>query len=252
MSTNRYGLGQSCSPRLERERVFCCDPPDGEALFPPVSLDKLFKNPPTGDDIDLRFDLKVDNTWGDGEEDTPDEDDPDQAAVSFYIMVSPDEIQTSLNKRDGSHWELFNCNDDSDKEQTIQMICTDVSENSNCHHISRGAGVPGTILEMPKGCGPGKYAVAKDMVPSKNQTLPHHLYKRKYSHNPVVYDLTFDYRFDRVPREFGDTQLRVDYSNQVVSFIPSNLSLDGSVNFPRYHVHDSNHHLINRDIGTML
>ncbi|KAH8598588.1 hypothetical protein B0O99DRAFT_505946, partial [Bisporella sp. PMI_857] len=196
--------------------VFCCDPPGGEPLFPLVPLDRIFKNPPIGDTIDTKFDLNVDNTWGDGVEDTLGGDNPSDAAVSFYLMASNEEIQTSLDKRDGSHWELFNCNDAaSEEEQTIQMFCTDVSAKSNCGHISRGDGVPGTIIEMPKGCGPGKYAVAKTMVPSENQTLPHHLYKRNYGHKPVVYDLTFDYRFERVPRRFGPTQLRVDYSNQV-------------------------------------
>ncbi|KAL3423877.1 glycosyl hydrolases family 18 protein, partial [Phlyctema vagabunda] len=217
MATNRYGLGQSCSPQLSRARVFCCDPPDGEPLFPPVPLKDLFENPPEGDDVDTQFDLLVDNTWGDGEADTGDDDDPNDAAFGFYVMASPDEIQTSLNKRDGSHWELFNCNNaTSEEEQTVQMICTDISENSTCHHISRGDGVPGTILEMPQGqgCGPGKYSVAKSMTVSKDQSLPHHLYKRNFAHKPVVYDLTFDYRFDRVSRAFGDTQLRVDYSNQ--------------------------------------
>ncbi|KAK5654041.1 hypothetical protein OQA88_7719 [Cercophora sp. LCS_1] len=217
LATNRYGFGQSCSPRLERARVFCCDPPDGENLFLPVPLEDLFPNPPTGDDIDTDFDLNVDNTWGDGVADTGTDDDPDEAAFQFYVMASPDEIQISLDKRDGSHWEVFNCNDPvSEEEQTVQMICTDVSENSNCDHIYRGKGVEGTILEMPKGrgCGPGKYAVAKSLVVAQNQTLPRHLAKRSFGHKPVVYDLTFGYDFSLVPREFGETQLRVDFSNQ--------------------------------------
>ena len=74
----------------------------------------------------------------------------------------------------------------------------------------------GTILEMPTGCGPGKYAVVKSMEPAKDQTLPHHLMKRDLSFKPVVYDLAFDYDFTRVPQDFGSTQLRVDYSNEEV------------------------------------
>jgi chitinase len=33
-------------------------------------------------------------------------------------------------------------------------------------------------------------------------------------HKPVLYDLTFDYDFARVPRDLGNTQLRIDYSNE--------------------------------------
>lgn len=65
-----------------------------------------------------------------------------------------------------------------------------------------------------QGCGPAKYAVAKSMVPSKNQTLPHHLVKRSAGRKSVIYDLTFDYNWQRVPRDLGDTQVRVDYSNE--------------------------------------
>ncbi|EGE01589.1 hypothetical protein TEQG_00634 [Trichophyton equinum CBS 127.97] len=93
------------------------------------------------------------------------------------------------------------------------MVCTDFSENSNCHKISLGEGVPGTILQMPKGCGPGKYAVAISMEPAKHQLIPRHLASRVPSKG-VVYDLKFDYDFSRVPRGMGNTQMRVDFSNQ--------------------------------------
>ena len=214
---NAYrGGGESCSPQASRTRVFCCDPPNGPQLFPPVPLENLFPSPPTGDDVHTDFDLEVDNTWGDGKPDT-DSKEPNDDAFQFYVLASPEEIQISMDKRDGSHWELFNCNDAvSEEGQTIQAVCMDGSEDSNCKDIYKGKGVPGTILQMPQGqgCGPGKYAVAKSMVESKNQTLPRHLSRRDLSHKPVVYDLTFDYDFERVPRDFGDTQMRVDYSNE--------------------------------------
>ncbi len=95
------------------------------------------------------------------------------------------------------------------------MFCTDISESSNCGKISLGHGVPGTILQMPPGCGPSKYAVAKSLLPSEDQVLPGHLQKRYYSHKPVIYDLTFDYDWIKVPRDLGDTQLRIDFSNEV-------------------------------------
>lgn len=197
-----------------RIRVFCCDPPSGETLFLPVPLGDLFPDPPTGDDVKSDFDLNIDNTWGDGKADTNSKDDPNAASFQFYVLVSPTEIQTSLDKRDGSHWELFNCNDALSEEQTVQMICTNASEDSNCGDIYKGHGAPGTIIQMPQGqgCGPGKYAVAKGLEVSQNQSLPRHLVKRRFGHTPTVYDLTFNYDFTLVPRDFGDTQLRIDFS----------------------------------------
>lgn len=209
------GGGRSCGGiDPGRIRVFCCDPPSGETLFLPVPLEDLFPEPPTGDDVKSDFDLNIDNTWGDGEADTNSEDDPNAAAFQFYVLASPTEIQTSLDKRDGSHWELFNCNDSVSEEQTVQMICTNASDESNCGDIYKGNGAPGTIIQMPQGqgCGPGKYAVAKSLEVSQNQSLPRHLVKRKFGHTPTVYDLTFNYDFTLVPREFGDTQMRIDFS----------------------------------------
>jgi chitinase len=66
LATSAYGFGESCFPRVERTRVFCCDPTDKGPLFPPVPLDRLFPHPPTGDKVDTDFDLDVDNTWGSG------------------------------------------------------------------------------------------------------------------------------------------------------------------------------------------
>ncbi|KAL8350543.1 hypothetical protein RB598_005715 [Gaeumannomyces tritici] len=218
LTDSPYGLGESCAPRLERTRVFCCKPKNGKSAFLPVPLQNLFANPPTGDDVDTEFDLNIDDTWGTGTSKTHDDgDDPGDAAFNFYVMASPDEIQISLDKRDGSHWDVFNCHETdlhSEAPQTVRMACVDVSEGSNCHKIGLGHGVPGTILEMPPRCGPGKYAVAVSMAPAADQSLPKRLVKRALGHVPVVYDLTFDYDFSRVPRDLGDTQLRIDFSNQ--------------------------------------
>jgi len=209
-----YGEGEDCYPRLERRRVFCCDPVNGKSPFLPVPLGNLFPNPP-GAGADTSFELKTDDTWGTGSAQTGGGgEDPGDAAFSFVVLTSPDELQVSLDKRDGSHWHL-DCDDahsDNEEEQTIRMVCTDTSESSNCGKIGLGHGVPGTILQMPAGCGPGKYAVAKSMTPSKNQVLPRGVEPREDT--PVVYDLTFDYDFRRVPRDFGNTQLRIDFSNQ--------------------------------------
>ncbi|GAP85921.1 putative glycosyl hydrolases family 18 protein [Rosellinia necatrix] len=214
LTTNAYGEGEDCGIRLERSRVFCCDPAGGQSPFLPVSLDKLFPNPPEGDDVDTDYELETDDTWGTGTAKVSD-DEPSDAAFQFVVMASPEELQTSLDRRDGSHW-LLNCENTTNVEelQKVKMICTDVSENSNCHKIGLGHGVPGTILQMPPNCGIGKYAVAVDMTPSPHQILPRRV-RRSLSHRPIVYDLTFDYDFTRVPRDIGDTQVRIDFSNEV-------------------------------------
>lgn len=156
--------------------------------------------------------MSTDDTFGDGSSDS--DDNPSDAAFQFVVLTSPEDLQVSLDKRDGSHWDMFNCRDAvTEGEHTVQMVCTDFSEDSNCHKIGLGHGVPGTILQMPQGCGPGKYAVAKSMEPSSsNNILPRHL--SHLGERAVVYDLTFDYNFQRVPRDLGDTQMRVDFSNQ--------------------------------------
>ncbi|KAK0670020.1 putative glycosyl hydrolases family 18 protein [Cercophora samala] len=214
LTDSPYGLGSDCFPRIERVRVFCCDPAHGKSPFLPVALEKLFPNPPKGDKVEVDHELLTDDTWGTGNSKNGNDDDANDASFSFVVLTSPEELQVSLSKRDGSHWDVFGCdpNADHEEEHTVQMVCTDVSENSNCGKISLGHGVPGTILQMPKGCGPGKYAVAKHMKPAKGQILPRHL--DYLTHKPVVYDLTFDYDFARVPRDLGKTQMRVDFSNQ--------------------------------------
>lgn len=220
LTDSPYGLGDSCFPRMERSRVFCCNPTGGQAPFLPVALENLFEDPPTGDNVDTDYDLDVDDTWGTGTSKTHDDgDDPGDAAFNFVVLASPEDLQVTLDKRDGSDWDFLNCHEldqETEEEQTVQMVCTDVSESSNCHKIGLGHGVPGTILQMPRGCGPGKYAVAKSMTPARIQDrrlLPRRL--RDLEHEPVVYDLVFDYDFTRVPRsENGVTRMRIDFSNQ--------------------------------------
>lgn len=54
------------------------------------------------------------------------------------------------------------------------------------------------------------------MKVAEDQSLPHRLEKRlqRRASKPVVYNLAFDYDFRRVPRDLGDTQIRIDFSNQ--------------------------------------
>ncbi|KAM3148412.1 hypothetical protein ABEW05_011367 [Botrytis cinerea] len=202
------GGGDNCGIQLSRDRVFCCTAPGGVQPFLPVHLEYLFANPLTGDDVDAKYKLSVDDTrsqgsgrngqlyylshplrpLGQGGDNTPGSDStPNDAAFGFFVMVSPEALLVSLRKRDGTHWEMLDCeNTKSEESQIVWMFCNDDSPNSNCNKIYLDHGVPGTILDMPNGCGPGPYAVAVNMVPSKNQ----------------------------VPRDLGDTQWRLDYSNE--------------------------------------
>lgn len=208
LTDSYFGGGETCGIQLSRVRTFCCEPTD-DPLFLPVPLKNLFQHPPEGDSVDTDFSLETDK-----ESDA--QQNPSDAAFQFVVLASPEELQVSLDKRDGSHWDVYGCLDgETEGEHTVQMVCTDFSENSNCHKIRLGHGVPGTILQMPVGCGPGKYAVAKEMVPAEStRVLPRRLAHLKATHTPVIYNLTFDYDFARVPRDLGDTQMRIDFSNQ--------------------------------------
>lgn len=211
LTDSYFGGGETCGGQLSRVRTFCCEPSE-DPLFLPVPLENLFQHPPSGDSVDTDFTLETDK-------ESDSQQDPNDAAFQFVVLASPEELQVSLDKRDGSHWDIFSGCDSAVGEEgphTVQMVCTDFSEDSNCHKIGLGHGVPGTILQMPAGCGPGKYAIAKEMGPTSDQKkviLPRHL-KHLSARTPVVYDLTFDYDFTRVPRDLGDTQMRIDFSNQ--------------------------------------
>lgn len=209
LTDSYFGGGETCGWH-DRRRTFCCESAK-DPLFLPVPLDRLFPHPPKGDSIDTDFTLEIDKSSVDGD------DNPNEAAFQFVILASPDELQVSLDKRDGSHWEVFGCDGTTaEKEHTVNIVCTDFTPESTCGKISLGHGVPGTILQMPRGCGPGKYAVAKTMFPAQGDhgvLLPRHL-KHLRALKPVVYELTFDYNFARVPTDMGTTQMRVDFSNQ--------------------------------------
>ncbi|PLN83775.1 glycosyl hydrolases family 18-domain-containing protein [Aspergillus taichungensis] len=214
LTLSPYGEGEDCFPTA-RQRAFCCTPQSGETPFLPVPLEYLFPNPPLDDSSDPDFNLQIDDTWGTGDTQVDDEDEPDDAAFGFVVITAPDEVHVSLDKRDGSPWELMGCPDsDSEEAHTIRMFCADPT-SGRCDHIHRGDGVPGTILQMPPRCGPGRYAVAKSFDVSEDQSLPGHLANVKRDLGGAsVYDLTFDYDFQRVPRAFGEAQMRIDFSNQ--------------------------------------
>ncbi|RAH72481.1 uncharacterized protein BO66DRAFT_436148 [Aspergillus aculeatinus CBS 121060] len=166
LTNHKYGAGQSCAITL-RDRAFCCTPVSGQSLFLPVPLENLFPHLPPSNEAEPIFRLQIDGSWGTGQ-DQGEHNHPNNASFGFVIITAPKEVHG---------------------EQTVKMVCTNLTDHSRCNDIYLGDGVPGTILQMPAGCGPGKYAAP-------------------------VYDLTFDYDFRRVPRGYGPSQMRLDFSNE--------------------------------------
>jgi chitinase len=82
--------------------------------------------------------------------------DPDDHAFGWHIFSGPEDKVTTLDKRDGSDWEVFDCEETKHEgRQSAKMVCRSDSPDSNCNIIWKGQ-VERTIIEMPSGCGPGK------------------------------------------------------------------------------------------------
>ncbi|OAK93414.1 hypothetical protein IQ06DRAFT_236443, partial [Phaeosphaeriaceae sp. SRC1lsM3a] len=195
--------------------AFCCNAKNmgHETINLPVPLKNLF--PTVGPESDTeKLDIKLDKTMG-GRKDAGNSNSPDDHAFGFYIMSGPETEITTVSKRDGSHWEIFDCdNTVGEKRQTVKMVCTDSSENSNCNVIFNG-GVEHTVVDMPGNCGPGRYAVAVSLEPSEDHDhLKKHLVKRGLESAPV-YDFTFDYNFGVFEKraDKSNVLLRIDYSD---------------------------------------
>lgn len=158
------GEGKNCHAFAStRQRVYCCDPPGGKSPWLPVPLDYLFPNPPTGDDLDVDVQLDVDPSFGG--KITGGSDEPEDAAFGFFVMASPEALQISLDKRDGSHWDVFDCPETTSEEpQDLKMVCTDDSESSNCHKIHLGHGVPGTIVELSSRVSIRSYCLQRNLL----------------------------------------------------------------------------------------
>lgn len=130
--------------------------------------------------------------------------------------IGPEEDLTSLDKRDGSHWELLDC-EKHEERQTVKAVCTESGPTSNCGKLFVKR-VEETVVEMPDHCGAGRYAVAVSMEIATNQTLPPELVKRLSRRGvtlPRVYDFTFDYDFSPIHRRGeSDVRFRIDYSSE--------------------------------------
>ncbi|KAH7038273.1 glycosyl hydrolases family 18-domain-containing protein [Microdochium trichocladiopsis] len=216
----QYGDGSNCefeaaagewTVTIDRPKAYCCNANaiDAKLDLLPVPLENLFEK--LGPDSnEEKFKLQVESVDGKGGTD------PQDNAFGFVIMSGPEKDLTSLDKRDGSHWELFDC-ENHDKRQTVTAVCTDDGPTSNCGKIFLGT-VEETVIELPQGCGAGRYAVAVSMDLSQNQSLPE-THARSLAGRGIVlprkYDLTFDYDFSPIhQRGTKDVLLRIDYSSE--------------------------------------
>lgn len=141
----------------EEDRKLCCnkDALNVKIKTLPVPLDHLFNKEDLGPETDKQsWALTVD----DGQNPlTPDYSrDPDDHAFGWHIFSGPEGKVTTFSKRDGSDWEVFDCDETKHEgRQSARMVCGSTSENNNCDVIWKGQ-VARTIVEMPSGCGPGK------------------------------------------------------------------------------------------------
>lgn len=119
---------RTCGIQTSRVRTFCCEPSE-DPLFLPVPLGNLFQHPPEGDSVDTYFTLRIDK-------DSDSQQEPNGATFQSVVLASLEERQVSLDKRDGSHCDIFSGCDSAVGEEgphTAQMVCTYFSEGSNCH-----------------------------------------------------------------------------------------------------------------------
>ncbi|KAK7968736.1 glycoside hydrolase family 18 protein [Apiospora saccharicola] len=207
-----YGIGHP----MQLQRALCC--PQGDNVEyekkAPVPLAWLFPDEvKESDKVDWDLDVNS-GPGGDG--------DPDENKFGWVIMAGPEKDVATLDKRDGSHWELFDCPERSamheDGQYKVRALCTDDSEDSNCYSLFLGQ-VARTVVEMPHTCGLARHAMAVSMEPAENQTLPSYLVRRlvkrgtNLQSRPQVYDFVFDYDFSVLhSRSDSEVQIRIDYS----------------------------------------
>lgn len=144
------------------------------------------------------------------------------------MVGCPADVQ-SLDKRDGSHLDVFDCPDthpDDFGVQSLRAVCTEESPDNNCQDILLG-GAENTVLRLPPGCGPDVYVRAVSFSRLENATAPAHLTKRLVN-DPKVYEIRYDYDFGKVREKkerqkrdlnaradgCGDIYFRVDSSDQ--------------------------------------
>lgn len=195
----------------------CCDPDDlrADLKLLPVPVENIFFQ----EDLDAlpagsttEFGIQIDKTIM--QPDDPGHSDPNANGFAWHIMDGPLDELSNLDKRDGAHWEVFDCDTESHEgPQTAKIVCTDHSEDSNCHELWLG-GIETKVLKMPAGCGPGKYAMGLSLRAIENEPAPPHVTIRSLGKKPpTIYELAFDFDFSPLQRRDSNVLLRIDYSD---------------------------------------
>ncbi|KAL7938018.1 glycoside hydrolase family 18 protein [Trichoderma chlorosporum] len=190
----------------------CCDPGEGYGSgILPVELDHLF---PEADDFITSDVPSFSEAFYQDKAVLPqplhssDANDPNASPFAWVIMVGcPHDVQ-SLDKRDGSHLDVFDCPDthpDDFSVQSLRAVCTEESPDNNCQEILLG-GAENTVLRLPVECGPDVYVRVVSFSRLENATAPAHLTKR-LANDPKVYEIKYDYDFGKV-REKKEKQKR--------------------------------------------
>lgn len=132
---------------------------------------------------------------------------------AWIVIVGPPESVQSLDRRDGSSLETFDCPNPDPKDygvQTFKAVCLAESDNHDCEDLLLGNGAYGTIARLPAMCGPDEWVRVVSFNEIDNTTLPRHLVKRATPASKV-YEIKYDYRIRDVASD--EIFVRIDSSN---------------------------------------
>lgn len=130
-------------------------------------------------------------------------------------MDGPLDELSSLDKREGAHWKVVDCDQESHEgRQTAKIVCTDHSEDSSCHELWLG-GIETKVLMMTAGCRPGKYTMGVSLEAIENESPPSHIKIRGLSprSKATVHELMFDFDFSPLQKRNINVLFRINYSD---------------------------------------
>ncbi|UKZ78670.1 hypothetical protein TrVFT333_006416 [Trichoderma virens FT-333] len=201
------------------QKSFCCVSPFGSDAGGtlPVPLDHLFpeyESIPTADEA--VYQEAFDGIWSW-------DVDPETSPFAWVVMVGPPESVQSLDRRDGSFLETFDCPNPDPEDysvQTFKAVCLAESDDHDCEDLLLGDGAYGTIARLPASCGPDEWVRVVSFNEIDNTTLPHHLVKRATPYSKV-YEIKYDYRIRDVASDEIfvriDTSSHAHYWSQIVA-----------------------------------
>ncbi|KAM0814064.1 putative chitinase [Seiridium cardinale] len=197
------------------KKSFCCDSPVGGASGGtlPVGLDRLF---PEYDEIPS----EDEPTWAEAQESSSEEGevagnllDPNENSFAWVVMVGPPDSVQSLDRRDGSFLETFNCPDPAPSDyntQTFHAVCMADSENHDCEDLLLGGGAYGTLARLPEDCGPDEWVRVVSFQQTNSLGVPPHLAKRMTNFSNV-YEIKYDYKIRDIAND--EILVRIDSSS---------------------------------------